>query len=133
MLLERGLTLTKTLVNNSGRRRLEAELLIALGRVLNVTEGMGNIEAATDLELAIQLSRTLDDTEPLARALSDWWINVMWRGGLDAGWPVAQELLSIGVLRDDAQTGIFAQTALGVTQLLRGHLTEARRYLATAG
>ena len=132
-LLERGLTLAKTLADNPGRRRLQAELLIAHGRVLHVTEGMSNMEAATDLELAIQLSRTLDDTETLARALSDWWINVMWRGGLDAGWPVAQELLRIGVRRDDAQTEVFAQTALGITQLLRGHLTEARKYLAAAG
>ena len=88
ILLDRGLSLAATLPDSPDRRRLEAELLVALGRFLHMTKGMADDEALIAFERAIDLSRTLDETELLTRGLYNRCINLQTRGNHNAVWHV---------------------------------------------
>ena len=97
-----------------------------------MTKGMADDEALIAFERAIDLSRTLDETELLTRGLYNRCINLQTRGNHNAVWHAAQELLSIGEKRDDARATIIAYVMLGITLLLRGRFAEGRADLETA-
>ena len=67
--LERGLRVAGNLPEGPDRRHLEAELLIALGRILMATKGPSDPEAGVAFRGAVAVCRTLGSPEMLARAL----------------------------------------------------------------
>src|SRR5271165_7142987 len=67
--LERGLEFAATLPDGADRHRLEAELLLALAEILQLTGGMANVEAGVVLERAIRVCRCLDLPQLRSRAL----------------------------------------------------------------
>ena len=67
--LERGLQFARSLPDGSDRQLLEAELLIALGRLLIAVQGQSDPEAWRLFQRAVTVSRELGDPEMLARSL----------------------------------------------------------------
>jgi class 3 adenylate cyclase/tetratricopeptide (TPR) repeat protein len=131
-LLDRGIALAEALPNSSDSRRLRAELLGTLGRILHMGKGPRDPEALVAFEQAIDLSRTLAGAEPLTRALLTRFLNLWRRANYDAAERDAQELLDVGTLRVDPKAQILGNITLGYTHAIRGLFTEACADIATA-
>jgi class 3 adenylate cyclase len=123
-LLDRGLSLAATLPDSSDRRRLEVELLVALARNLHTAKGAIDSEAFLALERAVDLSRALNNTELLTRALCSRWVASQNLGQFNAAARDAQELVGVGEQQSDAKPQIFGHFALACTQFYRGCFAE---------
>jgi class 3 adenylate cyclase/predicted ATPase len=131
-LLEHGLALVATLPESNERHRLETQLLVALGRVLHITKGMADPEAARVFERAIILARDLDDARTLTKALGGWFINALQRADYAASWRAGSELLTLGLRRNETYPRMLGYVALGTTRLLRGRFQLALNELEQA-
>jgi class 3 adenylate cyclase/predicted ATPase len=119
-LLEHGLALAATLPDSTERHRLEMQLLFALGRVLHITKGMADPDAARVFEQAIVLARDTGDARTLIKALGGWFINALQRADYEASWRAGSELLALGQHRKETYPRMLGYVALGTTRLLRG-------------
>src|SRR5262249_14421177 len=129
--LERGLTLISSLPDTSGRRVLEVELKLALGRVLFSMRGNADVDAGKVFEEAVVLSRDLEGVELFIRALWGYWFNKAHRRELLMAENAAQELLSLGEHQRNAPAQIVAHAMLGITRFAQGRFEDARRNLQT--
>ena len=82
--LERGLQFARSLPDGADRHLLEAELLIALGRLLMAIKGQSDPEANTVFGRAVEVCRQLGDPEMLARSLFALGAIAMSRGELQS-------------------------------------------------
>ena len=93
--LERGLQFARSLPDGSDRQLLEAELLIALGRLLIAVQGQSDPEAWRLFERAVTVSRELGDPEMLARSLFALGAIAMSRGELQSVQTISNDLLDL--------------------------------------
>jgi predicted ATPase/class 3 adenylate cyclase len=129
--LGQGLALLSSLPNTASRRVLEAELKLALGRVLLSIKGSADVEAGNAFRDALELCRGLDHIELLTRALWGYWFNRAHRQDLTNDETAAQELLSLSDCQNDPNQ-IVGQAMLGITRFWQGRFPEGRSNLETA-
>ena len=129
--LERGLQLCDNLLAGPDRRRLEAELLIGLGRVQIATKGQSDPDATAFLQRAAELCRG-HDPEMLARALFPLGNIATTRVDLQAAEAIGRELLSLGQQTGDTAIAIAGHVRLGIAEFYQGRFAPARSSLAKA-
>ena len=130
--LERGLQFAGNLPDGPDRHRLEAELLIALGRILMATKGPNDPEAGMALQRAVAVCRKLGSPEMLARALYSLGIIAETRAELMEGQTIGEELLILAEQSGDVGIAIAARVRLGILGYYRGNFVAARDHLAEA-
>jgi len=130
--LGQGLALLSSLPDTASRRVLEAELKLALGRVLLSIKGSADVEAGNAFGDALELCRGLDHIELLTRALWGYWFNRAHRQDLTNDETAAQELLSLSDGQKGTPNQIVGQAMLGITRFWQGRFPEGRLNLQTA-
>ena len=128
--LERGLEFAATLPDGADRYRLEAELLLALAEILQLTGGMANVEAGAVLEHAIRVCRSVDRPQLLSRALWGQFTWVLVRGEVAAAQAIAEELLELAEACSEVQIRVAARAAMGIGLFYQGRFPSARQHLA---
>ena len=128
--LERGLEFAATLPDGADRYRLEAELLLALAEILQLTGGMANVEAGAVLEHAIRVCRSVDRPQLLSRALWGQFTSVLVRGEVVAAQAIAEELLELAEACSEVQIRVAARAAMGIGLFYQGRFRSARQHLA---
>ena len=93
--LERGLQFARSLPDGADRHLLEAELLIALGRLLMAIKGQSDPEANNVFGRAVEVCRQLGDPEMLARSLFALGAIAMSRGELQSVHEISADLLGL--------------------------------------
>jgi hypothetical protein len=93
--LERGLQFARSLPDGADRHLLEAELLIALGRLLMAIKGQSDPEANNVFGRAVEVCRHLGDPEMEARSLFALGAIAMSRGELQSGQEISANLLDL--------------------------------------
>jgi class 3 adenylate cyclase/tetratricopeptide (TPR) repeat protein len=129
--LERGLQLCENLIEGLDRRRLEAELLIGLGRVQIATKGQSDVEASVFLTRAAVLVRD-HDAEMLARALFPLGNIATTRVELQTAEAIGSELLGLGEQTGDTGIAIAGHVRLGIVAFYQGRFLAARDSLSMA-
>ena len=129
--LERGLQLCENLIEGPDRRRLEAELLIGLGRVQIATKGQSDPEAGAFLTRAAELVRDLDP-EMLARALYPLGNVATTRVELPTAEAIGNELLALGEKTSDRGIATAGHVRLGIVAFYQGRFPAARNRFSTA-
>ena len=129
--LERGLQLCENLMEGLDRRRLEAELLIGLGRIQIATKGQSDIEASVFLNRAADLVRD-DDPEMLARALFPLGNIATTRVDLQTAEAIGRQLLALGERTGDVGIATAGHVRLGIVSFYQGHFVAARHSLSMA-
>jgi class 3 adenylate cyclase/tetratricopeptide (TPR) repeat protein len=130
--LERGLQFAGNLPDGPDRHHLEAELLMALGRILMVTNGPNDPEANAAFERAVAVCRRLGSPEVLARALYSVGVIAETRADLRAGQAIGEELAALAASSGNAGIAIAARVRLGIVAYYRGRFVAARDHLAEA-
>jgi class 3 adenylate cyclase/tetratricopeptide (TPR) repeat protein len=130
--LERGLQFAGNLPDGADRHHLEAELLMALGRILMVTNGPNDPEANAAFERAVAVCRRLGSPETLARALYSVGIIAETRADLRTGQAIGEELAALAASSRNAGIAIAARVRLGIVAYYRGHFVAARDHLGEA-
>jgi tetratricopeptide (TPR) repeat protein len=130
--LERGLQFAGNLPDGPDRHQLEAELLMALGRILMVTNGPNDPEANAAFERAVAVGRRLGSPETLARALYSVGIIAETRADLRTGQAIGEELAALAASSGNAGVGIAGHVRLGIVAYYRGHFAAARDHLGEA-
>lgn len=129
--LERGLQLCENLIEGPDRRRLEAELLIGLGRVQIATKGQADPEAGAFLTRAAELARG-HDPEMLARALFPLGNIATTRVELETAEAIGSELLAVGERTRDTGIVTAGHARLGIVAFYQGRFATARDRFSTA-
>jgi class 3 adenylate cyclase/tetratricopeptide (TPR) repeat protein len=130
--LERGLQVAGNLPEGPDRHHLEAELLIALGRILMAARGSNDPIARQAIQRAVAVSRKLGSSEMLARSLYSLGIQAETRVELSKGHAVGEELRDLAVHSGDAGIAIAAQVRLGHVAYYQGRFPAARTCFAEA-
>jgi tetratricopeptide (TPR) repeat protein len=130
--LERGLQFAGGLPGGPDRHRLEAELLIALARILMAARGSVDPEARSALQRAVAVCRKLDSPEMLARSLYSLGSVAEGRAELIEGEAIGEELRALAVDSGDMGIAIAAHVRLGILKYYRGQFTAARDHFAEA-
>jgi tetratricopeptide (TPR) repeat protein len=130
--LERGLHFAGNLPDGPDRHHLEAELQIALGRILMATKGPTDAEAGMAFRRAVAVCRSLDSPEMLARSLYSLGIIAESRAELIEGQAIGEELLALAERSGDVGITIAAHVRLGLLAYYRGQFEAARDHLADA-
>jgi class 3 adenylate cyclase/tetratricopeptide (TPR) repeat protein len=130
--LDRGLQFARDLPEGPDRHHLEAELLIALGRILMTTKGPNDPEVSTAFQRAVIVCRKLDNAEMLARALYSVGIVAEARAELLEGQAIGEELVDLSEASGNLGIGIAARVRLGVIAYQKGEFQTARDHLANA-
>ena len=130
--LERGLQIAEHLTEGADRHRLEAELLIALGRILMATKGPNDPETSMAFQRAVAVCRELGSPEMLARALYSLAITAETRGELSVAQAIGEELRALAAESGDGGIAIAAYVRLGVVEYYHGRFVAARDYLQEA-
>lgn len=130
--LERGLQFAGNLPDGPDRNRLEAELLIAFGRIVMATKGPSDPETGAAFRRAVIICRKLGSPEMLARALYSLGVIAEARAELSEGQSVGEELNELAASSGDAGIAIAARVRLGHVAYYRGQFVAARDHLATA-
>ena len=128
--LERGLQLCENLMQGPDRRRLEAELLIGLGRIQIATRGNQTSRRAFP-HRAADLVRD-NDPEMLARALYPLGNIATTRVDLQAAETIGRELLALGERTGDMGIATAGHVRLGIVAFYQGHFVAARHSLSMA-
>jgi class 3 adenylate cyclase/tetratricopeptide (TPR) repeat protein len=130
--LERGLQTAGNLPDGPDRHRLEAELLIALGRILMATKGPSDPEAGVAFRRAVTVCRRLGSPEMLARALYSLGIIAETCAELSEAQSIGEELYTLAADSGDEGIAIAARVRLGILAYYRGQFIAARTHLAEA-
>jgi class 3 adenylate cyclase/tetratricopeptide (TPR) repeat protein len=130
--LERGSQTAGNLPDGPDRHRLEAELLIALGRILMATKGPSDLEAGVAFRRAITVCRKLGSPEMLARALYSLGIIAETGAELSEAQAIGEELYTLAADSGDEGIAIAARVRLGILAYYRGQFVAARAHLAEA-
>jgi tetratricopeptide (TPR) repeat protein len=130
--LYRGLQYAERLPPGPDRYRLEAELLIALGRILLPTLGQTHPETSTVLERAVEICGKSGDAAMLARSLYALGIVAEVRGDLRIAHAIGEELLALAETSGDISIAIAARVRLGAALFYQARFTAARVTLLEA-
>jgi class 3 adenylate cyclase/tetratricopeptide (TPR) repeat protein len=130
--LERGLQFAQNLPDGRDRRLLEAELLIALGRLLIAIKGQSDPEASSLFERAVAVCRELGDCEMLARALFALGAIGLSRGELQSVQTITNDLLDLAQSNQSQLVAIAGNVRLGILRFHEGSLAVARDSLLRA-
>jgi class 3 adenylate cyclase/tetratricopeptide (TPR) repeat protein len=128
--LERGLQFAQSLPQGNDRRLLEAELLIALGRLLMAVKGQSDPEARDLFERAVEVGRDLGDPEMLARALFALGAIEMSRGELQSVHTISHTLLDLAEFHHVPRIAVAGHVRLGILSFYQGRLEAARESLS---
>jgi tetratricopeptide (TPR) repeat protein len=128
--LERGLRLVGQLPHGPERYRLEAELLIALGRILLPTLGQTHPETRRVLERAVDVCRQIDDARMLARSLYALGIVAEVSDDVRTAEAIGAEFLALGTSTGDIGIAIAAHARLGPALFYQGRFVAARDTLS---
>jgi class 3 adenylate cyclase/tetratricopeptide (TPR) repeat protein len=130
--LERGLQIAGNLPDGPDRHRLEAELLIALGRILMAARGANDPDTRSAIQRAAVVCRKLDSPEMLARSLYSLGIVAEVRVELTEAEAIGEELLALAADNDDKGIAAAARVRLGILKYYRGRFAAARDHFADA-
>jgi tetratricopeptide (TPR) repeat protein len=130
--LERGLQIAAGLPEGPDRFRLEAELLIALGRILMATKGPNDTEAREAFELAVAVCRKLDCSELLARSLYSLGVIAEASAELIRAQTIGEELRAVADRTGDTSILIAGHVRLGLVGYYSGQFVTARDHLTEA-
>jgi class 3 adenylate cyclase len=131
-LLDRGISLAELLPDSSESRRLRAEALVSLARILHMTRSPSDPEALAAFEKAINLSKTVENPEFLTRALVTRFLNLWRRGSYLAAQQDAQQLIDVGCSRHDPNALILGHITSSYIHAILGLFSEASTDVATA-
>ncbi len=131
-LLRRGLAFAEALPDSPDQRSLTAELLVALGRILQMTKGLMDPEAAAVSEQAVAIARTIDQAGPLTRVLMLRYFAHIIRCDFNAACSEASELKLIAERIGDTPARILAHLALGYVDFHRGRFESTRAEVGIA-
>ena len=130
--LERGLQIAGNLPEGPDRHYLEAELLIALGRILMAARGANDSDTRSVIQRAAAVCRKLDSPEMLARSLYSLGIVAEARAELTEAAAIGEELRALAADSGDKGIAIAARVRLGTLRHYRGQFTAAREHFAEA-
>ena len=124
---QRGLQLAASLLDSTARMRLEAELQLALGRMLAATGGNADPEAEVAFDRACVLCRTVDEPEMLTQAIWGKLAVIAQRGGVEETIRGYQEILATA--GSNQRIEVVARLGIGGMNVWAGRFNEARRHL----
>jgi class 3 adenylate cyclase/tetratricopeptide (TPR) repeat protein len=130
--LERGLQFVRALPGGRDRQVLEAELLIALGRLLIGIKGQSDPEARSLFEQSVAVCRELGDCETLARSLFALGAIGMSRGELQSVEIITSDLLELARSEQEPLIAVAGNVRLGILRFHQGRLVAAQEALARA-
>ena len=131
-LLDRGISLAEGLPDSSESRRLRAEALVSLGRILHMTRSPSDPEALTIFDQAIDLAHGVPHPEPLTRALLTRFLNRWRRGSYIAAKQDAERLIDVGQHQNDPSALILGHITQGYIHSILGRFSEANTDIETA-
>lgn len=118
----RALALSQDLPSAEERYAWEAQLRIAIGRELLVTEGLRSEEAEDCYARAYELQRRVSLRPRLGGILWGLWVYFLNRGPLDVTQQIADDLLDVATQANDPALALEAHHAQWCTALMRGDL-----------
>ena len=124
-LLDRGLALLARRPNSADRRRLEADLLLALGSILQITQGIAGVEPVAVVERAVHLSRSVDDPDLLVSALMRRCFWRLARVELSLAWDDMVELKA-ATSSKNGRAILYGHSVAAAILFYRGRFVEAR-------
>jgi len=130
--LERGVQFARSLPEGQDQQVLEAELLIALGRLLIAINGQSDPEACDLFERAVAVCRRLRLPDLLARALFARGAIAMSRSELAPVEAISSDLLQLADATDSPGIRIAGEVRLGILRFHQGRLCEAENSLTRA-
>jgi tetratricopeptide (TPR) repeat protein len=130
--LERGLRFARSLPEEPNQQVLEAELLIALGRLLIAIKGQSDPDACDMFERAVAVCRRLKQPDLLARALFARGAIAMSRSELQPVESISSDLLQLADTTGSPTIRIAAEVRLGILRFHQGRLCAARDSLTRA-
>ena len=130
--LQRGLQFARSMPNGPDRQLLEAELLIALGRLLIAIKGQSDPEAWSLFDRAVAVCRELGDPEMLARSLFALGAVAMSRSELQSVQKISDDLLGLAEATQSTPIAIAGHVRLGILTFHQGRLDAARDSLSRA-
>jgi class 3 adenylate cyclase/tetratricopeptide (TPR) repeat protein len=130
--LERGLQFACSLPEGPDQQVLEAELLIALGRLLIAIKGQSDPDACDMFERAVAVCRRLKQPDLLARALFARGAIAMSRSELRTVEAIAADLLHLAHTTGSHAIRIAAEVRRGILRFHQGQLGAAKDSLVRA-
>jgi class 3 adenylate cyclase/tetratricopeptide (TPR) repeat protein len=131
-LLDRGISLAEALPDGFESRRLRAEALVSLGRILHMTRSPSDPEALAAFDQAIDLAQGVPNPEPMTRALLTRFLNLWRRGSYIAAKQDARRLIDVGQDRNDPGALVLGHITLGYIHSIFGQFSEANTDIETA-
>jgi class 3 adenylate cyclase/tetratricopeptide (TPR) repeat protein len=127
--LRKGLALVADLPEGALHAQRELDLQIALGKALMATKGYGAPETGEAFDRARSLCDQLDRPAQLVTVLHGQWLHVLVAGDLALARRRAEELLTLGMERNDPVWIVMGCRMSGVTCFWHGEFVSARAYL----
>jgi predicted ATPase len=127
--LQRGLTLVANLPEGVTRIQHELDLQIAFGKAMIATKGYAAPETGEAFDRALSLCEQLDSPPQLVTVLHGQWVRVLLAGDLALARSRAEELLKLGVERNDPVWTVMGCRISGVTCMWLGEFIAAHDYL----
>jgi predicted ATPase len=127
--LRKGLALVANLPEGVTRVQHELDLQIALGKAMLATKGYGAPEVGEAFDRARSLCENLDRPPQLVTVLHGQWVRVLLTGDLALARSRAEELLTLGMERNDPVWTVMGCRISGVTCCWLGEWIAARDYL----
>jgi class 3 adenylate cyclase/predicted ATPase len=126
--LQKGLDLLARLPDGPGRRQLELDLQIALGRALIATMGYSAPTVAATFARARALAEHLDRREYLVPLLHGQWAYHMSRSELKISLSCAEQVGQIGESRNDVDVQLLGHFQSGMLRFYLGEFGTARTH-----
>jgi tetratricopeptide (TPR) repeat protein len=130
--LERGLQFARSLPEEPNQQVLEAELLIALGRLLIAIKGQSDPDACDMFERAVAVCRRLKQPNLLTRALFARGAIAMSRSELQPVEAISSDLLQLADTTGSTAIRIAGEVRLGILRFHQGRLGAAEDSLTRA-
>ncbi len=130
--LERGLQFARSLPEEPNQQVLEAELLIALGRLLIAIKGQSDPDACDMFERAVAVCRRLKQPDLLTRALFARGAIAMSRSELQPVEAISNDLLQLADTTGSTAIRIAGEVRLGILRFHQGRLGAAEDSLTRA-
>jgi tetratricopeptide (TPR) repeat protein len=127
--LQKGLALVANLPQGVTRMQHELDLQIALGKAMIATKGYGAPETGEAFNRARSLCEQLDRPPQLVTVLHGQWVRVLLAGDLALARSRSEELLTLGMERNDSVWTVMGCRISGVTCFWLGEWIAARDYL----
>jgi predicted ATPase len=126
--LQRGLTLVAKLPEGATRIQHELDLQIALGKAMIATKGFAAPETGETFDRARSLCEQLNQAPQLVSVLHGQWAHVLTAGDLALARSRAEELLTLGMERNNPVWTVMGCRVSGATCCWRGEWVAARDY-----